>query len=339
MNKEMKVSLIMPVYNIASKLDFSIKSVLDQTYKNVELIIVDDGSTDSSSRIIDQYSKHNKNIIAIHRKNGGVFSARMEGVDYATGEFIGFIDGDDYMEPVMIEALINNALYYKADISHCGYKMVFPNGRKYYYYGTQNIVIQDNKKGVIDLIEGKYIEPGLWNKLYKKELFNKIPKDKLDFSIKINEDLLLNYFLFKESKCSVYIDECYYHYQLRPNSAATSKINENKMIDPIKVLNIMLQDNIPIGPYYDYILTRLAWQLISLSIMNSYENSQLICFYKNKARDELKNKLLSILKCRKCKYKIKVMTVLAILFPKTYQLVHLLYEKCAGLDNKYSLIE
>lgn len=110
MNKNYKVSLIMPAYNISSVLERSIDSVLNQTYRNIELVIVDDGSTDLSSNIIDQYAKSHSNIIPIHRKNGGVFSARIDGVNQASGEFIGFIDGDDYMEPEMIEQLIKMLL-------------------------------------------------------------------------------------------------------------------------------------------------------------------------------------------------------------------------------------
>ena len=138
MNMTVKVSLIMPAYNIESEIKRSIESVLKQTYTNIELIIVDDGSKDSTPNIIDQYAKYHANIIPIHRENGGVFSARIDGIFQSTGDYIGFIDGDDYIEPEMIEQLLKNAIEHNADISHCGYKMVFPNGKVDLYYGTGN---------------------------------------------------------------------------------------------------------------------------------------------------------------------------------------------------------
>lgn len=337
MNMTVKVSLIMPAYNVESEIKRSIESVLKQTYTNIELIIVDDGSKDSTPNIINQYAKYHANIIPIHRENGGVFSARIEGIFQSTGDYIGFIDGDDYIEPEMIEQLLKNAIEYNADISHCGYKMVFPNGKVDLYYGTGNKVLQDNKKGVIDLLEGKYIEPGLWNKLYRRELFEKIELNELDYSIKINEDLLLNYYLFKESKCAIYEDQCYYHYMLRVNSAATSTINKNKLSDPLKVLRIIFEDNTQENIYYELILVRLTRQLIALSTMSSRPDPKLIQPYKRKAQRELRSRLMSILKCKGCSSKLKIMAVWGAILPITYQAIHFLYEKFTGLDKKYSL--
>lgn len=337
MNTTVKVSLIMPAFNIGSEIKRSIESVLKQTYSNIELIIIDDGSNDSTPDIIDQYAKHHTNIIPIHRKNGGVFSARIEGLLKSTGKFIGFIDGDDYIEPEMVEQLLKNAIEHNADISHCGYQMVFPNGRVDLYYGTGNRVIQNNEKGVIDLLEGKFIEPGLWNKLYRRELFEKIGLDELDYTIKINEDLLLNYYLFRESECAVYDDQCYYHYMIRANSAATSAVNENKLSDPLKVLRIILKECLHRDICYDLALTRLTRKLIALSTMSCRANPELIHPYKKAAQQELRSRLLSILKCKGCGGKVKIMAIWSAILPITYQAVHSLYEKCTGLDKKYSV--
>ncbi|MFR3893585.1 MAG: glycosyltransferase family 2 protein [Merdibacter sp.] len=337
MNKNYKVSLIMPVYNISSVLERSIDSVLNQTYRNIELVIVDDGSTDLSPKIIDQYAKSHSNVIPIHRKNGGVFSARIDGVNQASGEFIGFIDGDDYMEPEMIEQLIKNAIEYDADISHCGYQMVFPDDRVDYYYGTGKLIIQNNAKGLTDLLQGTFIEPGLWNKLYRRKLFDQVKLNDLDFSIKINEDLLLNYYLFKNSNCSVYEDNCYYHYIIRPNSAATSKINEHKLSDPLKVLKIMLEDNVQKDFCYDLIFARLVRQLITLATMSYKENPNLIFPYKKLALIELRGKIFSTVKCNCCTKKLKVMTICVALFPNVYSLIYFFYKKITGIEKKYAI--
>lgn len=336
MSNKPKISIIMPVFNLANELSRSIESVLNQTYKEIELIIVDDGSVDSSGAIIDYYASRYPSIIPIHRENGGVFSARLCGIQKASGDYVGFVDGDDYIEPNMMEILIENACVYDSDISHCGYQMVFPSGRVDLYYGTMERKISNREEGLIALLEGKQIEPGLWNKIYRKVLLDKLFEIELDSSIKINEDLLMNYYLFKFASNSVYDDRCLYHYMIRPNSAATSKVNESKLRDPIKVLHTILEDCDLESAYYDIAYFRLCRQLISLATMSSKENSSLIQPYKRSALSELRKNLKKILTSRSCCVSLKLMSLWSAILPNVYQLVHSSYVKIRGIDKKYS---
>ena len=186
---EYMISIIVPAYNIAPYIERCLDSIIAQTYKNIEIIVVNDGSTDGTADIINKYATFDERIIPVHKSNGGVSSARFTGIEIAKGDYIGFVDGDDYIEPDMYERLINNALTHNADISHCGHKMVFPD-RINYFYNTNKLVLQNKIKGLNDLISGEYIEPGLCNKLYKKELFADLLNNKLvPEDIKINEDL------------------------------------------------------------------------------------------------------------------------------------------------------
>ena len=146
------ISVVVPAYNIEKYIERCIKSILSQTYSNLEIIIVDDGSTDNTASIIDQYALKDTRIIPIHKKNGGVSSARTEGINRASGDWIGFVDGDDVIEENMYEVLINNAKKYDADISHCGYQMIFPDGHIDYYYNTKCIEVQDNTKALEELL-------------------------------------------------------------------------------------------------------------------------------------------------------------------------------------------
>lgn len=225
------ISIIVPAYNIAEYLPRCLDSILNQTYKNFEVIVISDGSTDNTNQIITEYSKKDKRIVPVFKENTGVSDTRNKGLDIAKGDFIGFVDGDDYIEPEMYETLLYNLLDNNADISHCGYQMVFPS-KVVYYYNTGKKVVQDNSKGIRDLIVGDYVEPGLWNKLYRKEVLDNL---RMSVNIKINEDVLFNFYAFRNSNKSIYEDKPFYHYILRENSASTSKINSNKLFDPVKV--------------------------------------------------------------------------------------------------------
>lgn len=331
-----KISVIVPAYNIQNYISRCLDSILNQTYTNIEIIIVDDGSCDKTPEILDQYDKQYENITVIHKKNNGVSQARIDGINGATGDWIGFVDGDDEIEADMFEQLLNNALEYNVEISHCGYQMIFPSGRIDKYYDTDQLFIQSNKRGIVDLLNGTLIEPGLWNKLYKHDLFNRINISKIDTSIKINEDLLLNYFLFKASKKSVYNDKCLYHYMIRENSAATSKVNKNKLEDPLKVLSLIMKDIGINGVGYNEVLSRICASLVRQASMNSKHNPKLINPYKKQALKELRQNLPSYIKNKKVSKKLKIMAIWASISPNSYGLFHSAYSKITGLDKKYS---
>ena len=135
-----KISIIIPVYNLEKYIKRTAESVLKQTYTNIEVIIVDDGSSDESWKIIQKIADKDNRVIPIHQENGGVTSARLKGVRRSTGEWIGFVDGDDEIESDMYEILLNNAKKYNADISHCGYQMIFEDGRVNYFHNTGCLV-------------------------------------------------------------------------------------------------------------------------------------------------------------------------------------------------------
>ena len=236
-----KISVVIPVYNVAADLSRCLDSVLAQTYQNLEIIAVDDGSTDNSGEILERYAAEYSQIKVIHQANGGVTSARLRGVEMASGEWIGFVDGDDEIEPDMYERLLENAVKYDADISHCGYQMVFSDGRVNYFHNTGRTVQQDKPTGLKNLLAGSMVEPGLWNKLFHKSLFHSLlHNDLMDLSIKINEDLLMNFYLFCQAEKSVFEDFCPYHYIVRSTSASRQKLNEHKIYDPIKATELIL---------------------------------------------------------------------------------------------------
>ncbi len=245
MHKEYKITVIVPVYNLEIELPKTIKSIQDQEHDNLEIIIVDDGSTDGSVNLIRSLADSDSRIVPVLKEHIGVSAARLEGCRHASGDYVGFVDGDDIIEADMYKTLLDNALKHNADISHCGFQMVFPDGRVHYFYNSRRIVFQNTEKGVKDLLEGSFIEPTLCTKLYKKELIDRLLSAcAMDKNIRVNEDLLMNFFLFSYAEDSVFYDICKYHYLIRNNSSSHQSINANRINDPIKVKEIILE-NVP----------------------------------------------------------------------------------------------
>ena len=324
------LSIIIPSYNIELYIARCLDSLINQTYTNLEIIVVDDGSTDDTLSIIKSYEKKDKRIHVIHKENEGVSNARLTGMKQAKGKYIGFVDGDDMVEFDMFELLMNNAKEFNADISHCGYVMDFPDGHSDLYYGTGQKIIQNNETGLKDLLRGQCIEPGLWNKIYKKELIETFINNKnMDYSIKNLEDLLVNYYLFKESNVSIYEDRCKYHYILRKSSAATN-ISRNKIIDPIKVFKIIMDDINSYNELYEIVYSRYVYTLINNATINPYKD------LKKKSRKELKSQMIYFNKYQ-IEKKIKYMSLGVIYMYPIYILVKKLYNMITGIDKKYEL--
>lgn len=333
------ISVIIPAYNIAPYLEKSITSICAQSYENLEIVIVDDGSSDDTLSVMQKLAKQDQRIRVISKENGGVTSARLRGVAEATGDWIGFVDGDDYIDPQMYERLLANAQKYDADISHCGYQMVFPKGHVDYYYNTGRLLQQDRNAGLMALLEGSYIEPGLCNKLFHRSLFhNLLHNGTMDTTIRNTEDLLMNYYLFREAKQSVYEDICPYHYVLRVSSAATTVYSSHKLKDPMKVTRILLDETEGEAAEIQAIAhQKYIRQLIANATADSSGQPEEAAAFRREMRSELRSGLGKTLRNRDCSAKLKLMALWAGLLPGSYGRVHRMYAKIRGFDNIYSL--
>lgn len=240
MNGE-KISVIVPAYNLAPWISDCLDSILAQTHENLEVIVVDDGSGDNTYSIVSQYAEKDSRVKAIHQDNGGVTSARLRGIREASGSWIGFVDGDDVIEPQMYSRLLENAITHSADISHCSYRRDYEDGRVEFHADSGEVCRQDRITGLRDLLEERRFEPGLCSKLFHRELFQNL-EEKMDMSIKNNEDMLMNYYLFSEAQSSVYEAVCPYHYRMRGDSASHRKLNDHRVYDPVRVREIILDD-------------------------------------------------------------------------------------------------
>ena len=220
MDTKEKVSVIVPAYNVAEWLSRCLDSILAQTYKELEILVIDDGSTDETPQIVDDYAAKDSRIVAIHQNNRGLAETRDRGIREATGTMVGFVDGDDEIIPEMYEKLVKNALCYDADISQCGMMYCFYDGRRKPIHGTGKLTVFNRLEGCSALLDGTVMEPSLCNKIYRASLL----KDScLDSSIKNNEDMLRNIVLFNRAERSVLEDFCGYLYWRRGESMSNNR--------------------------------------------------------------------------------------------------------------------
>ena len=330
------ISIVIPAYNIEGYLEATVDSVLAQTYRNIEVIIVDDGSKDSTLEVAKHISEKDDRVRVIHKENGGVTSARLAGVAAANGDWIGFVDGDDFTEPDMYERLLANAKKYGASISHCGYQMVFPS-RVDYYHNTGKIFVQDNIKGLQDLLEGSIVEPGLWNKLYRRDMLDRLMnEDLMDRSVKNTEDLLMNFYIFRESDNSVFEDFCPYHYMLREGSATSATVNEHKLEDPVRVAEKIERDCSAYPELKIASGSKTLTLLVALATRSAGQNKELIKPRRKTARKKLRRRLGDTLK-NAYPSALKLKVLWASVWPGSYCFVHSVYSKISGSDRKYEI--
>lgn len=235
-----KISVVVPAYHVAPWLPRTMDSLLAQTHPNLEIIVVDDGSTDNTAAVMREYTEKYPNIRYIQKENGGVTSARLRGVAEADGEWVAFMDGDDYVEPQMYARLLEIALENGVDIAHCGHQLHFPDGRIEFVHGTGKFRKQDRRLALWDLLDNNEVSLSLCTKLYRRHLFEGV-ENWMDTGIKYNEDLMMNYYLFDRAGGAIFEGVCPYHYILRPGSASYSEPTEKYFFDPIRVRQILLE--------------------------------------------------------------------------------------------------
>lgn len=263
------LSIIIPCYNTGKYIERCLKSVLSQNYKNIEVIVIDDGSVDNTSDIIRAISEQDKRLRYIYKNNSGVSDTRNRGLEVAKGDYITFVDSDDTVEPQIYEVLLAYLLDYSADIAHCSYSRI--QGDEIKKIGNTGKVFEMNTKDSIDkLINGGLFTGSACNKIYKKSVINDVY---FNTKYKINEDVLFNFYAFLNTKKIVYIDECYYNYQASDTSSCigTDLIRKNE--DCYNVSKEIYNQCLKYG-YQD-----IAYQRVSNSRISLYRAYK---FYGNK---------------------------------------------------------
>ena len=224
------ISIIIPVYKVEKYLEKCIESVLKQTYTNLQVILVDDGSPDNCGKICDEYAKKDSRIEVIHKVNGGLSDARNVGIAKAKGKYIGFVDSDDYIKEDMYEILINLIKEYDADVSICNLYDVIEG--KEYIRNKENGIKEYNRIDILkEVLLDKNIQSYAWNKLYKKELFNEI---KYPIGKKY-EDIGTTFYIFEKCNKVVVTSKPEYYYLKRADSLVNNVI-ESTVLDYTEII-------------------------------------------------------------------------------------------------------
>lgn len=236
-NQKALITVIVPVYNVEKYLDNCVNSLVNQTYKNLEIILVDDGSSDKSPQICDKWKQQDSRIKVIHKENGGASSARNAGLDAAVGDYIGFVDSDDYIDFDMYEIMLKQIMDNHADAASCAIVRENPDGSVEMWGSKQarlNILDNTSLLQLVGAAEG-ILPVSPCNKLFSKKVISDI---RFDLRFKYAEDVLFNFQVSENIKTMVVQNVARYHYVSNETSVSHRSFDIHRF-DEHKVMDII----------------------------------------------------------------------------------------------------
>lgn len=289
------ISVIVPIYKTEKYLRKCVDSILNQTYRNLEIILVNDGSPDNSGEICDEYAKKDRRIKVLHQENGGIAVAMNNGIDASTGDFIATVDSDDYIHKQMFEVLHRNIKKYDADLSVCGFTYVNDkdesNINKYHTNEEKNetITVYNSKDALGKLYDGPFpIYDFAWNKLYRKELF----KDISYFEGKMYEDVFIAHRILDKTSKVVVSNYSLYYYLQRIDSITGASFNFTSLdlLEALEDRMIFLKDK-----GYNKLFMQTHKAFLEFAITFYYRSKR---YYPNEVSilKELKSKFIKVFK-------------------------------------------
>lgn len=255
------VSVIIPVYNSEKYLSECLKSVANQSYHNIEIILIDDGSHDNSGTICDEFAAKDERIKVIHKENGGVSSARNVGLAIMSGEYVTFVDSDDYIKNNMIEQMLSYQKNNDADVVQIAFDRdprLFESESVY----DKNPKVINGDDNIKDFALGGFLHAEMWGKLYRSSLF-----DNFDFDERFYyaEDLEIGLRLYKKVTKSVACDEKLYFYRISPNSQTETALSKGQLEEPNMIVEAIERER-EYKWLYDILIYR--YTLCVLGVLN-----------------------------------------------------------------------
>ncbi|MBQ8824324.1 MAG: glycosyltransferase family 2 protein [Ruminococcus sp.] len=301
------VSIIVPVYCVEKYLDECISSLVEQTHKNIEIILIDDGSTDRSSAICDEWSTHDNRIIVIHNKNHGVSYSRNCGLDIAKGEYIAFCDSDDKYEKSYVSVMLEKAKEFQSDITICGYSCL-KNGNVISFTKEKENCIISKEEIARNIFLNNEIGGFMWNKLFRKKILKGI---KFNSKLQICED---TYFLFEVLNRPLRVcwyNKPLYYYRLSGTSAVGNVNNicsEAHRSKYTEVFEMILKNYTISEKTAKYIKSGIF--MLAVSVLCDYKNSGgKDSVFKKNLNANARKYLNNFLKCKEVPLKKKIITI------------------------------
>jgi glycosyltransferase involved in cell wall biosynthesis len=242
-NMEDLISIIVPIYNVEQYLKRCVNSLINQTYKNIEIILVDDGSLDNCPKLCDEYAKKDSRIKVVHKQNGGLSDARNVGLRIATGDYIGFIDSDDWASTYMFEELISILKNQKSDIVECKVSWTSKEAENNNKSDVKEVNKFNSEEALKHLILDNILHQTVWNKLYSRAVIGDI-----EFEVgKTNEDEYWTYQIFAKANSISYVKQEMYYYFQRNNSIMGNNYSIKRLdaVEAKKQRLMFLCDNYP----------------------------------------------------------------------------------------------
>lgn len=267
MKVEPKISVIVPIHNVDKYLSKCINSILNQSFKNLEIILINDGSSDNSADICEYFAKKDRRIVLFHQSYQGVAEARNRGLDLASGEFIGFVDSDDWIEHDMFEFLYLNLINNNVDITICNYKSVDTDG-SLLYCDKKNKLLMNNPAALEHYLTDN--QNYLWNRLYKRHLFAgvRFPKNR------VFEDVFIGYRLIEQANNILILPECKYYYVSHKDSI-TKRAFSSSRIDLVEAYIDRYYFLLPRYPELEKICRRFIHLGLLAILFDSLESSNI----------------------------------------------------------------
>ena len=319
------ITVVVPVYNVEEYLDKCIESIINQTYKNLEIILVDDGSPDKSGAICDEYAKQDSRIKVIHKENGGLSDARNVGIKRAAGKYITFVDSDDYISLDYVEYLYNLIRKYNVNLSICNIKTVWKNTKIEEMQEKENKLLS-SKEALENFLFQKGIEISAYGKLYLKELWE---NHEFPFG-KAYEDTAVIYKVIEEAKEVAYGNkECYYYIARVGSISKQPGFNKNE-IDYIENTNEMLK-------YIEETYPDLSLAVDRFDLYSKFRILRMLIFTKPRNKEmekeiilKIKQKQNKVFKCIDTPKRDKIAIILLNLGLPIFKLSWSMYRKLTG---------
>ncbi|WP_010678077.1 glycosyltransferase family 2 protein [Bacillus timonensis] len=328
-----KVSVVVPVYKVEKYIDRCLKSIVNQTYTNLEIILVNDGSPDNCGTIVEKYAEIDLRVIALHKENGGLSDARNFGMNYVTGEFTLFVDSDDWLEVDMVETMVMNSIKYKADVVQSAFYYAYENYLLFdnrYFPKDGEPIILDKKMLMKELVINEKVKNFAWGKLYKTKIIKDLPFEK---GVLFEDVFWAHNVMHRVNTYLITHQPMYYYFQRSDSIVANYTLRSLDILKGLKVRHKFLENHYEdlINESYKNIL-KTSLIHYNLLIMNRKKDKGGL--HRKEIRKYIKNNYENLLKAVESNQQLKAQLNLFLIHP-LLQLIFLGLQKVLRKFNVF----